>query len=158
MGWDEDYRRRRRWLVERARHLVGDPDEAEDLAQEASLVWFHKRPSDAQPIEPWLRVVLANVLRVRRRGRLRRMLREGAVVAEREERVTDAEADLCRRERHAQVRAAVGALATPFRETLRAIYWDDRAAVDIAAAHGMPSSTVRRRHQIGIERLRDAAL
>lgn len=50
--------------------LLGDPDEAEDAAQESFLrAWRHLRSFDAaRPLRPWLLSITANLARNRRRS------------------------------------------------------------------------------------------
>ena len=50
--------------------LLGDPDEAEDTAQESFLrAWRHFRRFDpARPLRPWLLSITANLVRNRRRS------------------------------------------------------------------------------------------
>jgi RNA polymerase sigma factor (sigma-70 family) len=50
---------------------------------------------------------------------------------------------------------AVGNIAEPFRTTLRLRYYEGLEPTEIARRLGLPASTVRRRHQIGLRRLRD---
>jgi len=65
--------------------LLGDPDDAEDIAQDSFLrAWRHLRSFDAErPLRPWLLSITANLARNRRRsaGRyfaaLMRAFREG---------------------------------------------------------------------------------
>lgn len=151
-----DLHARRRWLLERARRAVGDRDLAEDLAQDALVVWLERSPSSERPLEPWMSVVLTNIERAWRRRFARRRARELAASLADEAVAADPESELVRLEARRRVALAVEGLRSPYRETVRALYWDAALAIELARAEGLPPSTVRRRHQIALSALREA--
>jgi len=63
-------------LRRRARQLVRDADEAEDLVQDALVVAFCQPPPAGVPLGPWLVGVLRNLHRRWVRTRVRRERRE----------------------------------------------------------------------------------
>ena len=66
-----------RWLKGLARALTSY--DADDAAQETWLAAMRKPPDPLRPARPWLARVLRNTIGMRRRGELRRDLREAAV-------------------------------------------------------------------------------
>ena len=71
------------WVRRLARALVHDPALADDVAQEAWIVAAEKAPDEDRPLRPWLARVVMTLARTRRRGELRRGLRERAADVER---------------------------------------------------------------------------
>lgn len=91
-----------------AQRVLGDAAEAEDVAQEAFVSFYRSHPADAPYAAPWLHAAAAhgalNVLR----GRRRRLARETADAAERQERaMADPERAAVEAEERALVREAL---------------------------------------------------
>src|SRR5262245_43598025 len=78
-AFDEIVRKRRPALVQLARRMVGDVDEAESLAQEALTRAYSQLASFAQDAElmPWLRGITLNVCRRHLRERTRHARLDG---------------------------------------------------------------------------------
>jgi DNA-directed RNA polymerase specialized sigma24 family protein len=113
------------WAKALARHLVRDPDRADDLVQRAWLAALRRPPADGTPPRRWLATVMRNFVRQDARESSRREQREHAVarpdLAPGADAIDDAAA--------LQVRliAAVRELPEPSRSTVWARYYDGLA-------------------------------
>lgn len=145
----------RRWLERLATRWAPDHDVAQDLVQETVLAaYLHDRLGDAELDRRWMACVLRNAFLMWLRGDRRRTVREGRVVDDEwGEPPVDA---LERAQLASRVRAALECVREPFHSTLRMRYFDEAEPTEIARRLGMPASTVRRRHQIGLAELRRA--
>ena len=127
--------------------------DAEDLTHDA-MVTALTAPTPPRRVRPWLRQVLRNEARARRRSTLRRQAREQWALTFDDAALPDVAAE------HAQMAAAVQdalvGLAPAYRRVLEARFWDDRTAADIARSEGCPAGTVRWRVQEGLRRMRSA--
>jgi RNA polymerase sigma-70 factor (ECF subfamily) len=136
--------------------LLGDPDDAEDVAQETFLrAWNHLRRFDAtRPLRPWLLSIASNLASNRRRsaGRyfaaLTRAFRnEPAVSSSTEEKST----------RHMEANdlwKAVQNLSVPDQQVIYLRYFLDLPVTETAQALKVAEGTVKSRLSRALERLR----
>lgn len=141
------------WVRALARGLVADPNDADDLAQEA---WLRARTAPperfagAATLRAWLAAVTRRLARDGRRSRRRR--------AERERRTARAEAeavDVVERSARAEALVhAVRALDEPYRTAVLLRYLDGLPSAVLAERTGVSEVAVRKRLSRGLERLR----
>ena len=136
--------------------LLGDPDEAEDVAQETFLrAWNHlKRFDPARPLRPWLLSIASNLASNRRRsaGRyvaaLMRAFRNEPVssrsIEERSARQMEA-SDLWK---------AVQSLSLPDQQIVYLRYFLELSVAETAQALNVPEGTVKSRLSRALEKLR----
>ncbi|MEL6430159.1 MAG: sigma-70 family RNA polymerase sigma factor [Planctomycetota bacterium] len=140
----------RDWVRRLSARLVGDPHEAEDLAQEALTIALERPPRAAESPRGWLGSVVRNLVRQDRR---RPRLREGTDAAPAES--TDEVVE--RAELHQLVVREVLAVPEPYRRTLLLRYFEGLTPRAIAAREGVPTATVTSRltraHALMRERL-----
>lgn len=140
------------WLRGLVRGLVADADSCDEVVQKTWLAALRKPPADRRNLRGWLSRVARNAALRERRSEARRRRHERAA-AERSsapdgERI---ELDLELRQRLLQ---AVRELREPYRETIWRRYLERCSTVEIAAAQGVTTSTVRSRLQRGLTELR----
>lgn len=141
-----------------ARSLVGDPDVAEDLSQEAILAALRRPPRLTHDLRSWLGGVVRNLARGHHRERARRARREHVVATERtvRDRTRDgAETALERAELRQRIAQAVLDLEEPYRGVLILRYMENLTPSEIAGQCDRPVATVKTQLQRGLERLRD---
>ncbi len=93
-----------------AYRVLGDRDEAEDVAQDVFLSFYRQHDAGAEYAAPWLYRAAAHLaLNAARSGR-RRAHRETLTAPHESDRVADPEAEALAREERAAVRAALGRL------------------------------------------------
>jgi RNA polymerase sigma factor (sigma-70 family) len=142
----------RAWLVRIATILLGDRDEAEDLAQEAQMRALASPPR-AGGERPWLRRVAQNLAS---RWRLRREWRaQWERRAARPEREPSSGELVARVQAQRAVADAVLKLAEPDREVVLLRFFDDLPPAQIAARLKLPVETVRTRLKRALARLRE---
>ena len=136
--------------------LLGDPDEAEDVAQEAFLrAWNHLRRFDpARPLRPWLLSIASNLASNRRRsaGRyvaaLMRAFRDAPVSARSiEERSTQ-------KMESGELWKAVQSLSLPDQQIVYLRYFLELSVAETAQALSVPEGTVKSRLSRALEKLR----
>lgn len=135
--------------------LLGDPDEAEDLAQETFLrAWNHIRRFDpARPLRPWLLSIVTNLARNRHRsaGRylsaLTRAFRDQPASVNIEEKSA-------RRLEASELWKAVRTLSMPDQQVVYLRYFLDLSVNETAEALQVPEGTVKSRLSRALERLR----
>jgi RNA polymerase sigma factor (sigma-70 family) len=142
------------WVRRLARALVHDSALADDVAQEAWIVAAEKAPDEDRPLRPWLARVVMTLARTRRRGELRRGLREQA--ADVELSVPSSDELIERVELQRIVAGEVLALAEPYRSTILLHFVEGYTSAEIARRMGIPSGTVRRRLKTALDQLRAA--
>jgi len=135
-----------------AQRLVGDPHEAEDLAQETWLAALRRPPRNDSAPQAWLHTVLQRFAWRAGRGASRRHARERAVA--RPERIEGADAAVVRGELLRTVTDAVLALDEPYQSTVLARFYEGLDAHALAAREGVPVATVRSRTHRALELLR----
>jgi len=135
--------------------LLGDPDDAEDIAQETFLrAWNHlKRFDPTRPLKPWLLSITANLSRNRRRsaGRylaaLTRAFRDEPAPASVEEKSTQyMEAN--------DLRKAVQTLNEPDQQVVYLRYFMDLSVAETAEVLQVAEGTVKSRLSRALEKLR----
>ena len=136
--------------------LLGDPDDAEDVAQETFLrAWSHlKRFDPTRPLRPWLLSIASNLASNRRRsaGRyvsaLMRAFRSEPAppdsIEEKSAQHTEA-SDLWKAVRH---------LSRPDQQIIYLRYFLELSVSETAQALGVPEGTVKSRLSRALERLR----
>ena len=135
--------------------LLGDPDDAEDIAQETFLrAWNHLKHFDStRPLRPWLLSITANLSRNRRRsaGRylaaLTRAFRDEPAPASVEEKSTQyMEAN--------DLRKAVQNLNEPDQQVVFLRYFMDLSVAETAEVLQVAEGTVKSRLSRALEKLR----
>ena len=105
------------------RNLVRDDQAAEDVLQEARLESLRRPPDPCWPPGAWVRSVVRNLVRQRRRSEERRARRERA--AARPEAVESAEVMVERMESLREVVDALQSLDEPYRQVLGLRYLEN---------------------------------
>ncbi len=141
------------WLRALAASLVSDPATADDLVQETWLAALRSPPSADRPLRPWLRTVLENFLRMRRRGAGAREARE-RVRAASESHAGDLEL-VERVEEQRYLAREVLQLEEPLRSALVLRYYEGLSSAQIAQRTGSNENTVRWRIKRGLAQLRE---
>ncbi len=135
-----------------ATRLVSRHD-AEDLTHDAMVTALSQRTLPRR-VRPWLRQVLRNEAKARRRSTLRREAREQRAVLHQDALGLEALAENAQMAN--AVRDALVALDPAYRRVLEARFYDERTAADIARSEGCPAGTVRWRVQEGLRRMRSS--
>lgn len=136
-----------------ARRLVVDPNDADDLAQDAWLVAVSKRLDLGGPVLGWLARVAGNVGKHLRRSAVRRDRRE--LAAARPEATSSAADAVERVELRRRLIDAVLALEEPLRTTVVLRFFEGEPPRRIAARFGVPVETVRSRTKRALALLRE---
>ncbi|HEX5503255.1 MAG TPA: sigma-70 family RNA polymerase sigma factor [Thermomicrobiales bacterium] len=138
--------------------LTGDRQAAEDIAQNTFLRVYRRldRYDPARAFRPWFFGVLANEARAHRRRERRQRLLPWARLPERAPGASpDPLAEQAvRDDERARVRAALAALAEPYRTTAVLYYVNDLPVDEVAAALGCRAGTVKSRLHTARRRLR----
>jgi RNA polymerase sigma-70 factor (ECF subfamily) len=134
-----------------ARELLRSQD-AEDVAQDAWLLFGGRLPSRVHNATGWLRIVILR-LAARSRERARQRARREWIVARRDH--APSVIELLERESQSEfVAALVGELDDPYREVVRLRYLEDLEVEEIAARVGRLPATVRSQLKRGLDNLR----
>ena len=126
-----------------ARHLLRDPSDADDAAQETWRVAIERPPRPEGSARGWFATVLRNTIRQSRRSSSRRERRERG--GARPERLPSTLDSVVREETLQRVVSAVRALAEPYRTTILLRYYEDLPPRVIAVRMGAPVETVKSR-------------
>src|SRR5687767_1175379 len=105
-----------KWLRQLARTLVHV--DADDLVQGTWIAALRRPPDDDRNVRPWLRKVLTNVARLRRRGDTHRTKREQVAATLVEQEAPSSERLLERHELQQRLARLVGELDEPYRSTI----------------------------------------
>jgi len=140
------------WIRGLARRLVADAFTADDVTQDTLLAALEHPPSADRPLRPWLARVLANVVRMRRRGEGRRATHEKR--SARGEALPSPEELAERVGLERRVVDAVMALPEPYRAAVLLRYFEGLSSAEIARRQGIPAATIRWRLQRGLAALR----
>jgi RNA polymerase sigma-70 factor (ECF subfamily) len=142
------------WTRRLALALVGDPDDASDLTQEAFEVALTHPPTKPGPLRPWLGGVVRNLARMRWRGAGRRRERERKVELADPEGVPTPDQLVDRARAQQRVVRGVIELDEPYRSTVLLRYYEGLSSAEIARRQRIPAATVRARLRTGLDRLR----
>jgi RNA polymerase sigma-70 factor (ECF subfamily) len=136
--------------------LLGDPDEAEDVAQETFLrAWKHlKRFNSARPLRPWLLSIASNLASNRRRSAGRYI--SALMRAFRSEPASSpgVEEKSAQKLEAADLWKAVQNLSTPDQKIIYLRYFLELSVGETAQALDVPEGTVKSRLSRALERLR----
>ncbi len=147
-----------RWLGGLARQLVGHPDDAADVTQDAALTALQRRPQSAAALPAWLRAVVRNRSRDVLRARRSRSVAQGEL-RERDVRHAPATDDVvAKAEVHELLVRAVLEMDEPYRTTLLLRFFENVPPREIAKRQGVPVATVHSRLQRALARLRQRFL
>jgi len=136
-----------------ALQLIGNPDDALDVAQDAMVRFFRSlaRFDPTRPVRPWLLRIVRNLVRDRaRRNRIRRTeslepADEDALRFEPRDESPDPEAQSVRHELQRLVWECLQELPSSYREVLVLRDYQDLAYADIASTLNIPRGTVMSR-------------
>ena len=143
-----------------AHRIVGDPQAAEDVTQEAFLsIWRSRARYDPTrgSVRAWtLGIVRNRAIDALRRegGRAPKLDLDDDAALEREAAPERAEAEALRRETARQVRGALGALPTEQSQVIELAYFGGFTHSEIARMLEMPLGTVKGRMRLGLEKIR----
>lgn len=149
----EDVLQHLEWVRGLALRIVGDPAEADDLRQEVWILSQRLQRPGRIPLEGWLRGLLRNILRDRRRSETTRDYHEQSAALERAR--SDASPPAVREASlHQVVVERLMDLREPYRSTLLARYFEKLSHAEIALREGVTVAAVRSRIQRGLGELR----
>jgi RNA polymerase sigma-70 factor, ECF subfamily len=143
-----------------AHRIVGDPQAAEDVTQEAFLsIWRSRARYDPTrgSVRAWtLGIVRNRAIDALRRegGRAPKLDLDDEAALERKEAPERTEAEALRRETARQVRGALGALPTEQSQVIELAYFGGFTHSEIARMLEMPLGTVKGRMRLGLEKIR----
>ncbi len=136
--------------------LLGDPDDAEDIAQETFLrAWKHlKRFDPTRPLRPWLLSIASNLASNRRRSAGRYV--SALMRAFRNEPASSAsiEEKSARQMEASDLWKAVQNLSMPDQQVIYLRYFLELSVAETAQALNIPEGTVKSRLNRALERLR----
>jgi RNA polymerase sigma-70 factor (ECF subfamily) len=143
-----------------AHRIVGDPQAAEDVTQEAFLsIWRSGARYDPMrgSVRAWtLGIVRNRAIDALRRegGRAPKLDLDDEAALERKAAPERTDAEALRRETARQVRGALGALPTEQSQVIELAYFGGFTHSEIAKMLGMPLGTVKGRMRLGLEKIR----
>jgi RNA polymerase sigma-70 factor (ECF subfamily) len=143
-----------------AHRIVGDPQAAEDVTQEAFLsIWRSRARYDSTrgSVRAWtLGIVRNRAIDALRRegGRAPKLDLDDEAALERKEAPERTEAEALRRETARQVRGALGALPSEQSQVIELAYFGGFTHSEIARMLEMPLGTVKGRMRLGLEKIR----
>jgi RNA polymerase sigma-70 factor, ECF subfamily len=143
-----------------AHRIVGDPQAAEDVTQEAFLsIWRSRARYDPTrgSVRAWtLGIVRNRAIDALRRegGRAPKLDLDDEAALERKEAPERTDAEALRRETARQVRGALGALPTEQSQVIELAYFGGFTHSEIARMLEMPLGTVKGRMRLGLEKIR----
>jgi RNA polymerase sigma factor (sigma-70 family) len=151
-----------------ALRLLGDPDDAEEVAQDVlvrafrAIASYPAERTRALRLRPWLAAIAVTQSRNRRRRAmdrrppLRLVVAEGTVVGGRIDHEPSAEAAAVRRSETGRWAELLASLPDRYRVPLILRYVDDLSYAEMAEALGRPEGTLKAQVHRGLGRLRDA--
>jgi len=139
-----------------ALRLLGEPSDAEDVAQEAFVRAFRslERFDVTRPFGPWVCVIAANLARDQLRSPLRRFRLLG-LFGGREEAAPRARDPIAVDEEREEVARALAQLTPPLREAVVLRFVSDLSIEEIARALGIGESAAKMRLKRGLAALRE---
>ena len=140
------------WLGSLARHLVRDPQEAEDLVQETWVAALRNGPRDESRYRSWLGRVLRNFAFINFRQRQRRQAREQLVATK--ESVVGPEECVQKLEILRLIVDLVLSLDDTSRDVLILRYFEGLSGAEIASRLDLKPSAVRMRLKRALDQLR----
>ncbi|MCC7011566.1 MAG: sigma-70 family RNA polymerase sigma factor [Planctomycetes bacterium] len=141
------------WVRALAESLVRDPAAADDIVQQTWLAALRSPPDAGRALRPWLRAVVENFARMRRRSEASRAAREEH--AAREEQLAAPEELLERIETQRALAALVLELEEPLRSVVVLRFYEGLSSVEIGQRVGVSDGTVRWQLKRGLEKLRE---
>ncbi len=148
----QEYRR----VAAIAYRVLGDADEAEDVAQQVFLSFYKRQRPEAPGAAAWLHAAAAHLALNHARGERRRERRE-TIFALESDRVGDPEGEALASERRSEVRAALGRMPRASAELLTLRY-SGLAYVEVASALGIEADQVGTRLRRAQEAFRKEVL
>lgn len=128
-------------VVAIAHRVLGDSDEAEDVAQDVFVSFYRKHPADAQYAAPWLYAAAAHTALNTLRSRERRGRRDAVEALRRDAQTADPAQAAETAETRSEVRAALARM--PDRSAaLLALRYSGLSYEEIAAALGLRQSSI----------------
>ena len=157
-AWEKLAHRHQEAVFRLAYLLLGDPDEAQDIAQETFIRAFHHlgRFDPARPPRPWLLRIASNLTRNRQRANGRYFAALGRFA--RSEPQVDGEKlnkGILQREDSQAVWQAIRHLKPVFQETLYMRYFLELSETEMAEALDVATGTVKSRLHRAAQRLRE---
>jgi RNA polymerase sigma factor (sigma-70 family) len=140
-----------RWTRRLAASLARDEAEADDLWSET---WSAAGREHKKVQRGWIATTMRNVVRMRRRAEMRRLIREAATANLAVAPPTPEEL-LARVQLQRLLAELVTGLSEPYRTTLLLHHVEDLAPVEIARRLAIPAGTVRWRLKVAHDELRD---
>jgi len=159
-SWETLVRQHQEAAFRLAYLLVGDADEAEDVAQEAFIRAYRalERFDAARPFRPWLLSIAANLARNRRRSVGRYWAALNRLLRAEPERITNAPdrvAQLSAQQMEAQALwQAVRRLDEPDQQVIYLRYFLEMSEAEAAGTLRIPPGTVKSRLHRALKRLR----
>jgi RNA polymerase sigma factor (sigma-70 family) len=149
----EDLLREGACLRSLARRLIGNDQEAEDLAQEGLARSLGRAFRSIDHCRGWLRLTVRNAAIESRRARGRASAREQG--AARQEAVSSPEETALQLEAIELVAGALRSMPEPYKSTLTQLYVQERTPKEIARSRGIPLNTVHKQRQRGLQLMRE---
>lgn len=145
------------WVRQLAVHLTRDTATADDLAQDTLVRALTHPPSGPGDLRAWLRRVLDNLARSRRRSELRRLDREALAAENAADRQRAATQDelLIQVERQQHLARLVTQIREPYRSVLLARYYRGESPTEIARRTNVSAGTVRSQIARGLSLVRE---
>ncbi|MBK8180189.1 MAG: sigma-70 family RNA polymerase sigma factor [Planctomycetes bacterium] len=140
------------WIRALSRHLVRDPDLADEIVQQTLIRASAEGPREATRLRAWLAEVLRNFARAGLRSQSRRRHHEQR--AARREGLPSTHEIVERAALQRELVQSVMELEEPYRTTLLLRFYESRRPNEIARTLGVPPATVRTRLARGLSLLR----
>lgn len=136
--------------------LLGDPDDAEDIAQETFLrAWNHlKRFDPTRPLRPWLLSIASNLASNRRRSAGRYVSALTRAFRNEPASSTSIEEKSARRMEASELWKAVQNLSMPDQQIIYLRFFLELSVAETAQTLDVPDGTVKSRLSRALERLR----
>jgi len=135
-----------------AQRLAGDPNEADDIAQETWIQVLERPPSHARNPRAWFASVVRSRMLNRHRGRASRTWHESS--ARKDERVPSTLELLAESGVRSHLRDALDGLEPIYREVIELRFFEDMPPREIARELDLPVETVRTRSKRALSILR----